>query len=104
MRTSVRQAGGLRALLIAGLVFVPLVGLQLSCSGLGLSSARRQISWSELSTQAGGAKGAVQLASGDILATHMAWQSGAVAVVCSRSTDGGKHWGDISVVARSGSP
>ena len=51
MRTSVRQAERLRTLLIEGLVFLLLVGLQLSCSGLGPSGDRRQISWSELSSQ-----------------------------------------------------
>ena len=48
----------------------PLAGLQLLCSGVRTATGRLQISWSELSAQAGGAKGAVQLTSGDILATR----------------------------------
>jgi len=67
-----------------------------------LCAANKQplpIAWTEVSPRAGGAKGAVQLKSGDILATRTQWQSNAVVVVCSRSTDGGTNWQDLSVIA-----
>ena len=99
MATRLKQAGRLRAL-IAVTALVPLAGLQLSCSGLRTTKGNLQISWSELSAQAGGAKGAVQLTSGDILATRTQWRTGETAIVCSRSTDGGKRWQDLSVIAR----
>jgi hypothetical protein len=56
--------------------------------------------WTEVSSHAGGAKGAVQLKSGEILATRTDWTSNAVLAVCSRSTDGGTNWQDLSVIAR----
>jgi len=59
-----------------------------------------QVSWSELSAHAGGGKGAVQLASGDVLATRTQWRAGETAVVCARSHDGGRHWEDVSVIAQ----
>lgn len=55
--------------------------------------------WSEWSARAGGGKGAVQLASDDILATRMRRDSNGVHVVCARSADGGRHWLDLSVIA-----
>ena len=100
MRAKLRLAMRLRAFLIAVTVVIPLAGLQLSCSGLRTANGRLQISWSELSAQAGGAKGAVQLPSGEILATRTVWHAGEVTVACSRSTDGGKQWQDISVIAK----
>jgi hypothetical protein len=96
----VRPAVRLRALLVAATALIPLAGLQLSCSGLRPANDRLQITWSELSAQAGGAKGAVQLTFGDILATRTEWRAREAAVVCSRSTDGGAHWRDVSVIAR----
>ena len=59
----------LRTLLVVNVLF-PLAGLQLVCSGVRTTNGRLQVSWSELSAQAGGAKGAVQLTGGDILATR----------------------------------
>lgn len=93
-----RQAAPLSAFLIAGALPILLAGLQLSCASLR-PAGKLQISWSELSAQAGGAKGAVQLTSEAILATRTEWRAGETAVACSRSTDGGKHWGDLSVIA-----
>ena len=58
-----------------------------------------QIAWTEVSARSGGAKGAVQLKSGEILATRTEWKSNAVLVVCSRSTDSGANWQDLSVIA-----
>jgi hypothetical protein len=86
--------------LIAATALIPLVGLQLSRSSLRAANDRLQVSWTELSAQAGGAKGAVQLTSGAILATRTGWHAGETTVVCSRSTDAGEHWQDISVIAR----
>ena len=85
--------------LVAVTALIPLAWLQLSCSGLRTSTGILHISCSELSAQSGGAKGAVQLTSGEILATRTEWRAREAAVVCSRSTDGGKHWQDISAIA-----
>ena len=85
---------------MAGTALLPLAGLQLSCSALRTAPEPLRISWSELSAQAGGAKGAVQLTSGDILATRTEWHARETSVVCSRSTDGGKHWQDLSIIAK----
>jgi hypothetical protein len=75
-----------------------LAGLLPSCSRLRPASKPLHVSWSELSAQAGGGKGAVQLTSGDLLATRTQWGAGETAVVCSRSTDGGAHWQDLSTI------
>jgi len=56
------------------------------------------MTWTEVSSRSGGAKGAVQLRSGEILATRTEWKSNAVWVVCSRSMDGGTNWQDLSVI------
>jgi hypothetical protein len=86
--------------LIVVAALVPLAGLQPSCSGFRTTKGNLQVSWSELSDKAGGAKGALQLTSGEILATRTEWHGRETAVVCSRSTDGGKQWQDISVIAK----
>ena len=88
-----------RAILILVTTLIALAGLQLSCSSLRTTRGNLQVSWFEVSAQAGGAKGAVQLTSGEVLATRTEWRAGETAVVCSRSTDGGKHWQDLSVIA-----
>ena len=93
------QAESLRTLLLLA-VLVLLTGLQLACSGLRASKHNLEISWAELSARAGGAKGAVQLTSGAILATRTEWHAGETAVTCSCSTDGGEHCQDLSVIAR----
>lgn len=58
------------------------------------------IRWSELTAKAGGAKGFVQLASGDILAAHTRRRANETSVICSRSQDGGRSWGEWAVIAR----
>jgi hypothetical protein len=100
MAANLKLALRSNAFLIAATALIPLVGLQLSCSSLRAANDRLQVSWTELSAQAGGAKGAVQLTSGAILATRTEWHAGETTVVCSRSTDAGEHWQDISVIAR----
>lgn len=62
------------------------------------------INWTELTVHAGGGKGLVQLANGDLLATRTAWKSNGVQVVCARSRDAGGHWEDISVIASENVP
>ncbi|MBA4148294.1 MAG: exo-alpha-sialidase [Verrucomicrobia bacterium] len=57
------------------------------------------INWSDEAVSAGGAKGAVQLASGEILVTRTRWTSNAVQVICSRSTNHGAKWEDFSIIA-----
>jgi hypothetical protein len=84
---------------IVGVLFI-LASAQLSCSSVRTGDRSAQVSWTELSTHAGGGKGAAQLASGDILANRTRWRAGETAVVCSRSRDGGRNWEDISVIAR----
>jgi hypothetical protein len=98
--TKAAQAVCLTTPLIAAILLIPLAGLQLACSGLRTAKGSLQISWSELSAQAGGAKGAVQLTSGEILATRTEWRAGETSVVCSRSMNEGKQWQDISVIAK----
>jgi hypothetical protein len=100
MGTKAKQALRLKAHLLAGTVVVPLVGLLVSCSSLRTANGHLQIVWTELSARAGGAKGAVQLASGEILATRTEWHGREPIVVCSRSSDGGKQWQDISAIAK----
>ena len=85
---------------VAVLSLLLLAGAQPSCSSVRSSNRSPPPSWTELSAHAGGGKGAVQLASGDILATRTRWRAGETAVVCSRSRDGGLHWEDISVIAQ----
>lgn len=82
------------------MVLIPLAGPQLSCSSLRTANNRLQLSWSELSARAGGSKGAVQLASGEVLATRTEWHGREPAVVCSRSPDAGRNWQDVSVIAK----
>jgi hypothetical protein len=65
----------------------------------GATNEPLEIAWTEVSTRSGGAKGAVQLKSGEVLVTRTEWKSNAVLVVCSRSTDGGTNWQDLSVIA-----
>ena len=77
-----------------------ILGASLSCSGAPPPPRPPQITWSELCPHAGGAKGAVQLASGDILATRHERRAAETVVVCSRSTDGGKSWQELSVIAK----
>jgi hypothetical protein len=96
---SANRAMRLRASLLMTGALIPVAGLQLSCSNSWRPNAHRQIRWSEISTHAGGAKGTVQLASGDILATRTEWRDRQPTVVCSRSTDAGQHWQDLSVIA-----
>jgi hypothetical protein len=67
--------------------------------GSAAARDRLGLTWSEISARAGGAKGAVQLHSGEILATRTSWSSNAVSAVCSRSVDGGTNWHDLSVIA-----
>jgi hypothetical protein len=81
-------------------VLLLLAGAELSCSSVRTGDGSVEVSWSELSAHPGGGKGVVQLASGDILATHTRWSAGETAVMCSRSRDGGRHWEDISVIAQ----
>jgi hypothetical protein len=99
-RTAGRPGRCLREVLTIVVVLVLVTAGQLSCSRLQPANGGGWILWSELSAQAGGARGAVELTSGDVLATHTRWRAGETAVVCSRSSDGGRQWQDLSVVAR----
>lgn len=56
------------------------------------------IQWAELTAKAGGAKGFVQLSSGEILAARTRCEFNETSVVCSRSKDGGRTWGVLSTI------
>lgn len=58
------------------------------------------IQWTEVSANAGGGKGFVQLATGDILAARTHGRSNETSVVCSRSEDMGRSWRDVSTIVR----
>ena len=97
--------------LLVLLTFSPTLNLKgqaNSDSGRGLPTKARSsdktisITWSD-PVPAGGAKGATQLRSGEILATTNRWTSNRVQIVCSRSTDNGVTWEDFSVIAEAGS-
>ncbi len=51
-----------------------------------------------MTDRAGGGKGAVQLASGEILATRTRWRGDESEVVCSRSGNGGTNWETLPVI------
>jgi hypothetical protein len=61
-----------------------------------------RIAWTQVSAQAGGAKGSVELPAGDILATRTAWGRSETRVVCARSADRGTNWQDLSVIVAGG--
>lgn len=65
-----------------------------------VSAAAPDFEWSLVSDRAGGAKGAVQLSSGEILATRTLWRNEEHQVLCARSVDQGQTWEEISVIAR----
>jgi hypothetical protein len=58
------------------------------------------VRWTELTANAGGGKGFVQLSSGDLLAARTHSRSNETSVVCSRSEDQGKTWRDVSTIVR----
>ena len=102
VQAKAKQVLRLKALLIPTALFVSLAGLQLSCRTLQTMDNR---AWGasrliDVLQKSGGAKGAVQLSSGEILATRTEWRGREPAVVCSRTTDGGKQWRDLSVIAK----
>ncbi len=97
---NVRQTLRSKVPLLGAAPLVLLAGLLFACSSLRPVQSHWRIHWSELSAQAGGAKGALLLATGDILATRTEWRAGETAVVCSRSSDGGRRWRDLSVIAQ----
>lgn len=63
-----------------------------------------EIEWSSEPAPAGGAKGAVQLETGEILATRTQWADDEVTVICSKSADGGQTWRDLAIIAREQAP
>lgn len=66
----------------------------------GTRSDALEIHWTPLPAQAGGGKGGVRLASGEILATREQYVDGEHRVVCARSVDRGETWHDLSIIAR----
>lgn len=65
-----------------------------------VNTAAFEVEWQLASDEAGGSKGGVQLASGEILVTRAVWRDGEHQVVCSRSSDGGHTWEELSMIAR----
>lgn len=59
-----------------------------------------EVEWTLISNSSGGAKGAVQLTSGELLSTRSVWRNAEHQVLCSRSLDGGETWEELSVIAR----
>lgn len=80
------------------------IGVVVMVSRQSTSAEMPPFTWSELSTNAGGGKGALQLRTGEILATRTAWRSNGVQIVCARTRDGGRQWEDISFVASDDAP
>ena len=77
--------------------------LMLAClwaATLVASAEHPALPWTEWSANAGGGKGFVQLATGEILATRTHSRSNETSVVCSRSEDGGRTWRDLSTIVR----
>lgn len=67
----------------------------------GLSrGAALDVEWTLVTNNAGGPRGAVQLDSGEILATRDVLRNGERRAVCFRSVDNGRTWEEISTIAR----
>jgi len=64
------------------------------------TAAPMEIEWREISDNAGGSKGAIQLQSGKILATRTESSAGELRVICSQSTDNGKSWSTLSTIVQ----
>lgn len=65
-----------------------------------MSADALDMEWRLVSDNAGGAKGTVRLASGDILATRTVSKDGEHRVICARTSDGGRSWEDLAMIAR----
>jgi hypothetical protein len=62
------------------------------------------IQWEKTTYRASGAKGFVELANGDLLATRTFGREALTKIICSRSADGGMTWRDLSVIAQEDIP
>ena len=79
----------------------------LACSVFCLSSATAEphpISWEKESLPAGGAKGFVELANGDLLVTRTMREQQATKIICSKSQNGGRTWQAFSTIVRDETP
>ncbi|MBN1489840.1 MAG: exo-alpha-sialidase [Phycisphaerae bacterium] len=96
------QAISLPAKSVTLLAAVAAIGLSVAArSSVGTEPA---IEWTQITSNAGGAKGALVLASGAILATRPHWIEKEIHVVCARSADSGKSWTGDAIIAREKSP
>ena len=77
------------------IIFCPLA-LPVTANTNGL----RTIQWEKPALLAGGAKGFVELANGDLLATRTFGREAITKIICSRSADGGMTWNDLSVIVK----
>ncbi len=63
-----------------------------------------QVRWEQSVLPAGGAKGAVELTNGDVLASRTAREEQGMRVICSRSRDAGRSWQVIATIVRDDDP
>ena len=73
-------------------------------SAHGNTNGLLAIQWEKTAYRASGAKGFVELANGDLLATRTFGREAITKIICSRSTDGGITWRDLSVIAQEAVP
>lgn len=70
----------------------------------GNTNRLMNLQWDKTAYRASGAKGFVELASGDLLATRTFGREAITKIICSRSADGGMTWRDLSVIAQEDVP
>ena len=80
-------------------LFWPL-GLPVAANTNGLKT----IQWEKTAYRANGAKGFVELANGDLLATRTVGGEQLTKIICSKSPDGGKTWRDLSPIDQDETP
>jgi hypothetical protein len=73
-------------------------------SARGNTNGLLHIQWDKTAQRAGGAKGFVELANGDLLATRTAGAKQSTKIICSKSPDGGKTWRDFSTIDQDATP
>ncbi len=73
-------------------------------SARGSTNGLLHIPWDKPALRAGGAKGFVELANGDLLATRTVGHGLASKIICSKSPDGGKTWRDFSTIDQDETP
>jgi hypothetical protein len=90
----------LRAYMIASLALL----LLCAASAYGNTNGPPYIQWEKATHRAGGAKGFMELANGDLLATRTVGDKQRTKIICSTSQDGGKTWRDFSTIDQDETP